>query len=133
MKLPRDNPTFCLMNTKADATTKFQFLEAYLIIIRVCPILKYLRAHNTVLSKGLLKKYNLTKFELKLFMFSSGSKYLYIDNAVLRQLPKRLLFTMLKNKDFMVFFKKKRFIYYTDSVCWVYKHKLQNCFCNQIE
>ena len=43
----------------------------------------------------------MTRFELKTFSYSAGPKSLSIDNAVFGQLPKRLLFTMIKNKDFL--------------------------------
>ena len=39
--------------------------------------------------------------ELKTFTFSKGSQSLYIDNAILGHIPKRLLFTMIDNKDFL--------------------------------
>jgi hypothetical protein len=35
------------------------------------------------------------------FTFSSRSKSLFINNAVLGTIPKRLVFTMLKNSDFL--------------------------------
>ena len=43
----------------------------------------------------------MTRVELKSFTFSSGSQSLSIDNAVLGPVPKRILFTMIKNKDFL--------------------------------
>jgi len=43
----------------------------------------------------------MTRVELKTFTFSAGSKSLSIDNALLGRVPKRLLFTMLKNADFI--------------------------------
>ena len=46
-------------------------------------------------------RYNLTRVELKTFTYSAGPTSLFIDNAVLGHLPKRLLFTMIKNKDFL--------------------------------
>ena len=52
------------------------------------------------MEKGFLARYIFTRVELKSFTFSSGSKYLSIDNAVLGPIPKRLLFTMVKNSDF---------------------------------
>ena len=88
------------MSKKADSTTKFQFPDAYLIVKRIRPNLSYLTAHNTTLAKGGLARYNLTRVDLKAVIFSSGTKSLSIDKPVLRQLPKRLLFTMIKNKDF---------------------------------
>ena len=35
------------------------------------------------------------------FTFSAGSQLLSIDNGVLGRLPKRLIFTMVKNNDFL--------------------------------
>jgi len=40
------------MVTKADSTTKFQFIEAYLIVNRIGPNPAYLKAYNTTLDKG---------------------------------------------------------------------------------
>ena len=84
------------MSTKGDSTTKFQFHEGYLIVDRIRPNLSYRIAQNTNLAKGGLARYHLTRAELKIFTFSPGPKSLSIDNAVLGQLPKRLLFTMIK-------------------------------------
>ena len=90
------------MSTKADSTTKFNFHEAYSIVNRMRANPSYLKAHNTTLAKGGLARYNLTRVEFKTSTFSPGPESLSIDNAVLGQLPKRLLFTMFKNKDFTV-------------------------------
>jgi len=43
----------------------------------------------------------MTRVELKTFTFSAISKSRSIDNAVLGPVPKRLLFTMVKNADFI--------------------------------
>jgi len=43
----------------------------------------------------------MTRVELKTFTFSAGSKFLCIDNTVLGPVPKCLLFTMVKNADFV--------------------------------
>jgi hypothetical protein len=61
-----------------------------------------LSAHTATLSAGSLARYNLTRFELKTFTLSLWSKTLSIDNAVIDHLPKRVLFTMVKNTDFTV-------------------------------
>jgi hypothetical protein len=42
-------------------------------------------------------RYNLARVELKTFTFASGSQSLSLDNAVLGRLPKRFLFTVVKN------------------------------------
>ena len=60
-----------------------------------------LLAHTATLNTGDLARYNMTRFELKTFTFSAGSKSLSIDNAILGPVPKRLLFTMVKNTDFI--------------------------------
>ena len=100
--LTKPGRAFYLMNTKADSATQFKVLEAYLVvnIIRANPA--YLIAHNTNLAKGILARYNLTRVELNSFVYSAGTKCLCIDNAVIGQLPKRLLFTMFKNADIIV-------------------------------
>ena len=58
-------------------------------------------AHIATLNTGALARYNMTRVELKKFTFSSGSKSLSIDNANLGRFPKRLLFTMVKNANFI--------------------------------
>jgi len=86
---------------KADSTTVFKFLDAQLLVNRVRPSPALLLAQNTTLTRGALARYNLTRVELKTYTISSGSQSLSIDNAVLGPLPKRLLFTMVKNTDFL--------------------------------
>jgi hypothetical protein len=89
------------MNAKTDAKFIFKFLDAQLLVNRFRPNPAILLAHNTVLSKGGIARYNLTRVELKTFTFAKVSKSLSIDNAVLRPIPICLLFTMLKNTDFL--------------------------------
>jgi len=43
----------------------------------------------------------MSRVELKTFIFSAGSKSLSIDNAVFGPVHKRLLFTVVKNADFI--------------------------------
>jgi len=57
--------------------------------------------HNTTLAQGALARFKLTRVELKTYTFSGGSQSLSIDNAVLGPLPKRFLFTTVKNSDFL--------------------------------
>jgi hypothetical protein len=45
----------------------------------------------------------MTRVQLKSFAYSGGTKSLSIDNAFIGQLPKRLLFTMVKNAEFIGF------------------------------
>jgi len=46
-------------------------------------------------------RYKLARIDLKTFKFSAGSQSRSIDNAVLGRLPKRLIFTIVKNNDFL--------------------------------
>jgi len=88
------------MNKGFDSKTVFKFLDAQLLVRRLRPNPAILLAHNSILNKGSLARYNLTRVELKTFTFSAGSELFSIDNAVLGPVPKRLLFTMVKNPDF---------------------------------
>ena len=69
--------------------------------LHVSIIVNQLTAHIETLIKGFPARYNFTRVELKTFTFASGSRSLSIDNAVLGILPKRLIFTMVKNTDFL--------------------------------
>ena len=88
------------MNKDAEPKTTFKFLEAELLVKRIRPNPAYLIAHNIAEQWGPCDV-QLTRVELKTFIFSSGSQSLSIDNAVLGPIPIRLLFTKLKNKDFI--------------------------------
>jgi len=89
------------MNKTTDSKPVFKFLDAQLLVRSVRPNPVILIAHNLTLNKGSLARYNLTRVELKTFIFPAGSKSLSIDNAVLGPILKRLLFTMVKNADFI--------------------------------
>jgi len=91
------------MNNCVYSKTVFKFLDAQLLVrsVRPNPNPGILLAHNLTLNKGSLARYNLTRVELKTFTFSAGSNTFSIDNAVLGSIPKRLLFTMVKNTDFI--------------------------------
>ena len=99
IKLTKARPSFYLMNKTADSKTHFKFLDAQLIVKRVKPHPNILIAHHTTLEKKFFARYNFTRVELQSFTFSSRSKSLSIDNAVLGPIPKRLLLTMVKNSD----------------------------------
>jgi len=90
-----------MMSKEADSKTTFKFLDAHLLVKRVKSDPVTLLAHTATLNTGALARYNKTRVELKTFTFSAGSKFLSIDNAVLGPVPKRLLFTMVKNADFI--------------------------------
>jgi len=88
------------MKKNVDSKTVFKFLDAQLLVRRVRPNPAILLAHTTTLKKRGVSRYNQTRVELKTFTFAAGSKSLYIDNAVLGHVPKRLQFTVVKNTDF---------------------------------
>jgi len=100
IKFTNAKQDICLMSGTPDSKTTFRFLPARLHVRRV-------RANSIImlsLSKTLNTTpaiYNLTRVELKIFTFSAGTQSLSIDNAVIKRLPKRLLFAMLANKDFV--------------------------------
>jgi hypothetical protein len=89
------------MHTDATHSTVFKFLDAKLYVKRIRPSPSILLAQNEALNRGALSRYNVTRVELKTFTYSSGAQSLSIDNAVLGIIPERLLFTMLKNTDFL--------------------------------
>jgi len=87
------------MNSNPDTKATFKFLE--LVVRRIRPSPKIVDAHNEALSKGIHALYNLTRVELKTFTYAVGAQALFINKAVLGALPKRLIFTMVKNTDFL--------------------------------
>jgi len=93
--------SFYLLNKDADSKTVFKFLDAFLLVNRVKTFPTITLAHIATLPKGPLARYNLTRVEQKTSTFSSGAQSLSIDNAVLGLVPKRMLFTVVKNTDFL--------------------------------
>jgi len=89
------------MNATADSKTTFKFLNAKLFVKRIRPHPEILSAHNDTLEDGGIARYNLTRVELKTFTFAPGSRSLSIDNLVFGPIPKRILYTMIKNTDFL--------------------------------
>ena len=57
------------MNKDAESKNIFQFLDAQLWVKRIRPNLTIPLAHNTVLSKGGVARYNKTRVELVIHMF----------------------------------------------------------------
>ena len=86
---------------EAASKTTFKILEAHLLVKRVKPDPFTHLAHISTLNTGALAHYNMSRVELETFTCSAGSKSLFIDNAVLGHVPKHLLFTMVKNADFI--------------------------------
>jgi len=101
IRLTKAKDDFYLMNTNADSKATFKFLDAELIVRRIRPSPKISYSHTETLSKGCIASYNLTRVELKTFTFDGGPQALSINNAVFGMLPKRLIFTLVKNTDFL--------------------------------
>jgi len=101
IKLTKAKKAFFLVSDKADSKVKFLFKKARLYVKRISPNSAILTSHNESLLKGNPARYNFTRVELKTFTFASGSRFLSMDNAVLGVLPKRLIFTMVINTDFL--------------------------------
>ena len=97
IRLTKAKEDFYLMNANADTKATFKFLDAELIVrrIRPSPIISF--AHTEALSNGCIARYNLTRVELKTFTYAGCPQAISINNTVLGSLPKRLIFTMVKN------------------------------------
>jgi hypothetical protein len=100
IKFKKAKPSFHLMNPEADTKTVFKFLDAKRFVKRFKANPHINLAHEETLKTD-LARYNMTRVEFKTFTFSSGPQSLSIDQAVTGRLPKRLLFTMVENKDFL--------------------------------
>jgi hypothetical protein len=92
---------FYLLNKDVQATTQFKFLDAKLYVKRIRAKPAILLAHNETLNNAILGRYNMMSFEIKTFTFSSGGESLTVDNAVLDNVSKRLMFTMLRNTAYL--------------------------------
>jgi hypothetical protein len=90
---------FYLLAHDPDSKVSFQIQKAQLLVRHIKPNPAIIHAHNTTLDVGGIAKYHVTRVDVKTFRFAAGSTSLSIDNAVLGTLPKRLLFTLVKNKD----------------------------------
>jgi len=88
-------------NTDTKVKATFKFLDAELIVRRIRPSPKISIAHIEALSKVFLARYNFTRDKLKTSTYADGPQAISINNTVLGMLPKRLIFTMLKNTEFL--------------------------------
>jgi len=93
-------PSFYLMNTKADSTSILKFLDAKLYVRSIEAHPSILFAHDDTLKTN-LANYDMTRVTLKTFTLSSEASSLSIDKTVTGHLPKRLLFAMVRNSDFL--------------------------------
>jgi hypothetical protein len=90
---------FYVLSTKTEKGAVFRCIDATLHMRHLKPSLTIQLAHAKALEK-VNARYDMTRVALKAFTFGAGSKFVSIEKAVLGTLPKRLLFTMLRNVDF---------------------------------
>jgi len=60
---------FYLMKKTTGTKTTSKFLDAYLKVRRVKPNRLILSAHDRVLNEGALARYNMTRVDLKIYIF----------------------------------------------------------------
>jgi hypothetical protein len=101
VRLTKAMDIFYFMKTERTSISTFKFLEAKLNVRRVRPNPDVLRAHHLVLTKGGTIRFDFTRVELRAHTFGKGSKSLTLDNAILGRTPKRIVFTIIKNTDFV--------------------------------
>jgi hypothetical protein len=99
IKLTKSKSAFYVLSSKADTGAVFRFLDVTLHVRHVKPSPTIQLAHAKALEK-VNGRHDMTIVVLKTVTLGAGSKCVSIDNAVLETLPKRLLFTMLRNADF---------------------------------
>ncbi|XP_072745844.1 uncharacterized protein F54H12.2-like [Anoplolepis gracilipes] len=97
LRLVRSKDSFCLM--ESNSLSKIHILDASLLVRRAKISAGVLLAHARMLSK-ITAKYPLTRVEVKTFTIHSGVMAESIDNAILGQLPKRIIVDFVNNKAF---------------------------------
>jgi hypothetical protein len=101
VRLIKGRREYYLMAKDADSNVKFKLREAQVFFRLIAVNDSILYAHNKTLEAGAPALYHMTRVEVKTFTFAAGSQFLSIDNAVLGPLLKRILFTLVINKDFL--------------------------------
>ncbi|XP_020296352.1 uncharacterized protein F54H12.2-like [Pseudomyrmex gracilis] len=97
LRLIRSKDSFCLMESTPQ--TRVCIVDATLIMRKAKLSAGVLLAHAKMLSKT-TAKYPLTRVEVKLFTIHRGVVGESIDNAILGQLPKRVIIGFVENKAF---------------------------------
>ena len=69
-KLTKARPEFYVLSSKEDTKVYFIILEALLYVKRIRPIPSIITAHNEALLEGYPVRYNLTRIELKIYIFA---------------------------------------------------------------
>ena len=98
-RLVRSKDAFCLMDSTNDGQFGIKIREATLIIRRVKISPGILIAYTNTLAKT-TAKYLITCVEVKTFTLHAGIHGDSIDNAILGQLPKRVIIGFVDNKAF---------------------------------
>ncbi|XP_011633971.1 uncharacterized protein F54H12.2-like [Pogonomyrmex barbatus] len=96
MGLVRSRDAFFM---EGNSTSKIRILDASLLIRRAKISPAVLLEHTRMLSKT-TAKYPLTRVEIKTFTIHAGVVEESIDNAILGQLPKRVIVGFVDNKAF---------------------------------
>ena len=106
MRLVRPKDTFCLIKSKT--ISKIRILDASLLVRRAKISPGVLLAHARMLSKT-TAKYPFTRVEVKTFTIHGGIVGESIDNAILRQLPKRIIVLSITRRinNYKKYIKKK--------------------------
>ncbi|XP_063989931.1 uncharacterized protein F54H12.2-like [Diachasmimorpha longicaudata] len=107
VRLIRAKDDFCLMDDSA-LNYKLRIVEASLIVRRVKLSPGILIAHAKTLAKTTVK-YPLTRVEVKSFVLHNGIMGETLDNAILGQLPKRVILGFVENASFNGSRKKNPF------------------------
>ena len=97
VRLVRSKDAFCLMDSTDDGQFGIKIKEATLIIRRVKINPGILIAHANTLAKT-TAKYLITRVEVKTFTLHAGIHDDSIDNAILGQLPKRVIIGFVDNR-----------------------------------
>ena len=100
-KLRKARREIYVLGKEAHSKAVFKILDAQLLVKRVRPNPAYLIEQNTALQAGAIARYNMTRVEIKNFTHAKGSQSLSIDNSILGPIPKRLLFVMIDNTNFL--------------------------------
>jgi len=101
VKLTDASSNFYVKNKDAESKFVFKFVDARLYVKRFRPKPTLSFAHNATLANGTLARYNNSMLTLETFPFSASSQSLSKNNAVLGLITKHLLFTMVKDTDYL--------------------------------
>jgi hypothetical protein len=100
IKFTKAKQRFFLMNAKADAKYAFMYLDAQLLVNRIRTNPPILLSQIPFSAKAALRDIIWRESNSRLPRFLQD-RNLSIDNALLGPIPKRLLFTIVKNTDFL--------------------------------